>query len=452
MIGPSRRSVLLGAAALAALPAAAATRRPVLLRRADTVVTMEGPPVPGADVLIRAGAIAAVGRGLPADDAEVIDCAGHLLMPGIVDTHWHMWNTAARGLWRSARGGFAPTAAALSPHFSPADVGIGVELALAEAVNAGITTVHNWAHNVRSRAHAEAEVAAMTASGVRGRFAYGYPQDAPPEQAMDLDDLAARARRPPSPLVSLGICARGPDRSAAAVWHREWATARRLGLPITTHLASDRAAAAKGGIASLAAAGGLGPDVLLVHLTGANRKDLDRVAREGSPVSISPWTELEVGYGVPPMADLVAAGVTLGLSVDNTVLAGAADPFAVMKLAADLARGTARDQMVVADEAALRWATIDAARAMGLDRQVGSIVPGKRADIVGMRLDGLNLAPAADPFSLVTHAARPDNVSLVLIDGVPHKMAGQLMRVDVPALQQRAQRSIASIRARAVLD
>jgi len=433
------------------IPARAAPPRRLLLRGADHLLTMTETPRAKTDLLVHQGRIEAIGPGLPAGDADVIDLSGHVLMPGFVDTHWHMWNTAARGLWRSAKGGFMPTMAAISPHFTPADVAIGVDLALAEAVNSGITTVHNWAHNVRSPAHADAEIAAMIRSGVRGRFAYGYAQDVGKNQSMNLDHLSTIARRRPSNLVSIGICARGPDRSAPPVWQAEWDTARRLGLPISTHMASDPKSAASGGIAALAAREGLGADVQLVHLTAASRADMDRVAQAGSPVSISPWTELEVGYGVPPIADMIAAGLLLGLSVDNMVLAGQADMFSVMRLSTDLARGLSRNPLLMEDMTALRWATIDGARSLGLGQQVGALAPGMRADIIAVRVDALNTAPAADLSSLLTHAARPDNVSLVLIDGVAHKRDGQLVRVDLPAIRARASASITKIRSAAAI-
>lgn len=443
-------SALLATVPLAmTVPARAASPRRLLLRGADHLLTMTGPPRPKTDLLISNGRIEAIGPNLPTGEAEVIDLSGHILMPGFVDTHWHMWNTAARGLWRSAKGGFMPTMAAIAPHFTPADVAIGVDLALAQAVNSGITTIHNWAHNVRSPAHAEAEIAAMVRSGVRGRFAYGYAQDAGKEQPMDLDHLSVIARRPPSNLVSIGICARGPDRSDASVWQAEWDAARRLDLPISTHMASDAKAAAGGGIAALAARDGLGLDVQLVHLTSASRTDMDRVAKAGSPVSISPWTELEVGYGVPPIPDMIAAGLLIGLSVDNMVLAGQADMFSVMRLSSDLARGLSRNQLLMEDMTALRWATTDGSRSLGLGKQVGALAPEMHADVIAVRADALNTTPAADLPSLLTHSARPDNVSLVLIDGVVHKRDGHLVRADLPAIQAQATASITRIRSTA---
>lgn len=447
-VGVERRTLIAGALAMAAnlaVPAMARAQsgRVIVLKGARHVLGISGP---AGDVLVRDGRIASIGRIAAPPGAQVIDVSGCVLMPGLVDTHWHMWNSMARGLASSAKGGFVPTMAAISPHVTPADAAAGVRLALAEAVNGGITTVHNWAHNVRSPAQAEAEIAAMIASGVRGRFSWGYPQDMAEDRAVDFAPIANTARAAPSPLVSLGLCARGPDRSAPTVWQAEWDAARRLGLPVTTHIASDAEAALKNGIAQLAARGGLGRDVQLVHLVAASRADLDRVATAGSPVSISPWTELEVGYGLPPIADMAAAGVRMGLSVDNMVLAGQADMFGVMRVTGDLAAGMARRQQAVSDATVLRWATAEGAATMGLGDGIGRVAVGMRADLIAVRADAINTAPHADPVSMLTHAAQPANVDTVLIDGVVHKRAGRLTRIDADAIRDEADAAIARLR------
>jgi cytosine/adenosine deaminase-related metal-dependent hydrolase len=440
----SRRNLLGGALGAPAATIGPSTRErrpetPAALRLTGAqVLTPHG--VQDSEVLVRDGVVAEVAATVEPNGAETIDLTGRLLAPGLVDTHWHAWNTALRGWSTSSLGGFAATMAAFSPHVTPDDAAIGVRLALAEAVAAGVTTVHDWAHNTRSPEHAEAELAAMETSGVRGRFAYGYPQDATPGTTMDLDHLAELARRPRRGTTSLGICSRGPDRSDPAVWRAEWEAARGLGLPISTHLASDAAAAALGGVRTLAAAGGLGPDVQVVHLTGASVEELRTVADAGSPVSISPWTELEVGYGIPPVAALAESGVRLGLSIDNTVLAGSVDMFRVMALTADLAAGGRARQSVVADATVLHWATAGGAASLGFD-DVGTIAVGQRADLVAVRTDVLGGAPVSTPEFFLTHTARPADVDLVLVDGVVHKRDGRLTRVDVGELLEEARRS-----------
>ncbi|AMB43322.1 amidohydrolase family protein [Methylobacterium sp. AMS5] len=463
-----RRDVLLSAGAFlaaATLPSRAGSAQatgaaggpPEVVLSGGFVVSMD--PSVGdlerGDVHVRDGAIVRVAAAIAAPGVARRDMSGCVVMPGFVDTHWHMWNSLARGLPQSRLGPFGKTMAPLARAWTPEASALGVRLAAAEAIHAGITTVHNWAHNVKGPDFAEAEREALAASGLRGRFAYGYPQALGEDAAMDLSDLERmRDRhfaRESAGLLSLGICARGPDRSAASVWRREWEAARSLGLPITAHVASDRAAAARGNIVVMHRDGLLGPDVQLVHATHASRDDLRLVAESGSPISISPWTELEVGYGRPAIADMADAGVEMGLSVDNMVLAGHADMFGVMRITADLARGLREDQGALTDRRVLEWATIGGARGLGIAQTTGSLTPGKRADVIAVRRDAINTAPAGTVDFMLTHAAQPANVDFVMVDGVVHKENGRHTRVDVEALLAQAQESIARLRQKAGL-
>ncbi|WAJ28233.1 amidohydrolase family protein [Antarcticirhabdus aurantiaca] len=458
-----RRDFLLSGAA--ALAATALSARPGLAQPAPSgagssevilsggyVVSMD--PSIGdlarGDVHVRDGAIVAVAAAIEAPGVARRDMSGCVVMPGFVDTHWHMWNSLARGLPQSRLGPFGKTMAPLARAWTPEASALGVRLAAAEAIHAGITTVHNWAHNVKGPDFAEAEREALVASGLRGRFAYGYPQALGEEEVMDLSDLERMRDRHfaggSAGLVSLGICARGPDRSASPVWRREWEAARSLGLPITAHVASDRAAAAMGNIAVMHRDALLGPDVQLVHATHATKDDLRRVAESGSPISISPWTELEVGYGLPVIADMADAGVEMGLSVDNMVLAGHADMFGVMRITADLASGMREDQGALSDRRVLEWATLGGARGLGIAQTTGSLTPGKRADVIAVRRDAINTAPVGTVDFMLTHAAQPTNVDFVLVDGVVHKENGRHTRVDQEALIAQAQETIARLR------
>lgn len=457
----SRRDLVLGGSS--AIASAALARHAAAQPAATNEVVLSGgylrsfdPSIgdlASGDVHVRDGVIVAVAPSIAAPGVARRDLSNCVVMPGLIDSHWHMWNSTARGLAASGAGPFTKTMAALSKVWTPEASAIGVSLAAAEAIHGGITTVNNWAHNIKAAEFAEAEYQAMRASGLRGRFSYGYPQAARPDQPMDIAGLEAFRTRHfaagPASLWSLGICVRGPDRSEPDVWRAEWAAARRLGLPITAHIASDRAAAAMGNIPKLKQEGLLGPDVLMVHATAASRGDLQLLAETGTMLAISPWTELEVGYGVPDINNLVASGVGVALSVDNTVLAGAADMFGVMKLTADLAAGQAAKQNAVTDRAVLDWAIGGGARALGVASLVGSLAPGRRADIIAIRRDALNTEPVGSVDALLTHAAQPDNVDFVMIDGVVHKQDGRLTRVDAAALRAQASAMIAQLRRKA---
>lgn len=455
----SRRHLLLAGLSVAAAGCATGTgsapRAGAYLLQGGYVLSMDeaiGDLATG-DVLVRDGRIVAVGPALDAAGAERIDMRGRIVMPGFVDTHWHMWNTIARGMGSSTAGPFSKTMAALSQVWTPQASALGVRLACAEAASSGITTVHNWAHNVKSAEFAEAELAALRASGLRGRFAYGYPQSLQPGQAMDFGPIAAMQARAfagaTDGLLTLGVALRGPDRSAGPVWRQEIDAARALHLPVTAHVASDRASAANGLIAVMHREKYLGPDVQVVHATHASANDFALLREAGSPLSISPWTELEVGYGLPALREMAASGVQMGLSVDNMVLAGQADMFSVMRLTIDLASGMQERQDAIGHRKALDWATIGGARSLGLAATTGSLTPGKRADVIAIARNTLNTRPVRDVPYLLTHAARPSDVDFVLVDGQVHKRDGRLTRVDVPALLDKAEATMAALRRQA---
>lgn len=217
-----------------------------------------------------------------------------------------------------------------------------------------------------------------------------------------------------------------------------------MGLPITSHVASDRKGSAAGAIARMAEGGFLGPDVQIVHATHATDDDFQRLADHGSPLQISPWTELEVSYGIPPIARMAAAGVKLGLSVDNMVLAGNADMFGVMKITSDLAAGQTETQGAVSDADVLHWATAGGAATLNLT-DVGRIAPGMAADVVAVRMDLINMTSTATPEFLLTHAAHPGNVDTVIAVGVLRKAGGRLTGIDEGALRAEADEMIARL-------
>lgn len=454
----TRRTLLGGALAVGASHVAQPARSQAsggFVLSGGQVVTMD--PALGdlarGDVHVRDGEIVAVAPSISAPGAERIDATGTIVMPGLVDTHWHMWNTIARGLPSSRLGPFARTMGALASVWTLEASSLGVRLALAEAVNAGITTTNNWAHNLTNNAFAEAELAAQLASGVRGRFSYGYPQALKPDEVMDLEGFADLRKqhdaRSGNGLIKIGMSVRGPDRSAENVWRTEWAAARASKVPLTTHVASDRAAAAKGSIAILHRDGLLGPDIQLVHATHASARDFAMMAETQAPLSLSPWTELEVGYGLPAIATAAASGVAIGLSVDNMVLSGHADMFGVMRITADLAAGMSEKQSAISDRRVLEWATIVGAQTLGYGGITGSLSPGKRADLIAVRTDALGTTPSGSTDFFLTHVAQPAHVDFVMIDGVIHKRSGRLTRVDVPALLSASRETIADLRSRA---
>jgi 5-methylthioadenosine/S-adenosylhomocysteine deaminase len=439
-------------------PAPGAGGDGALLVRGGHVITMDpaAGDVPGGDVLVSGGTIAAVGTGLAAPaGARVIDATGMIVAPGLVDTHWHMWNTLLRGMSETGHGYFR-VCRGLGPAFGPRDVFQGTLLACAEAISSGVTMVHDWAHNVRSPEYAEAGLRALAQAGLRARFSYGYPAAHPGGQAMDLAGLRRLHAEWDGPtaggLLSLGMACRGPGGSDPAmhvpevVYRPEFDTARELGLPVTVHANGPPHAA--GQIEALAREGLLGPDVQVVHATCATRAEIGHLAAAGATVSISPFSELLIGYGLPPTGELLAAGIPVGLSADTTALTGNADMFAIMKVTQGLANALARDEFALTARRTLALATIDGARCLGLDAVTGSLTPGKRADLIVVSPAAPNLGVLTDPVQLLVTAAQPGNVATVIADGHVLKEGGALTALDAERIGGDARQALAGVIAR----
>ena len=337
----NRRAVLAAATALGAAsllpgrtgaqvgtPPAALPARAEFVVRGAHVLTMDPTlgELPSGDVHVRNGAIVAVGANVTAQGAEVIDGRGMICMPGFVETHWHLWTSVLRPIVRAddPRYGYFPVTSRLGPHYTPDDSYRSVRLGLAEALSAGVTTVHNWAHNVRSPAHADAELRAMRDTGIRGRFAYGTPQGAPNDQPMDIADLGRVKREwlPGDGMLTLGICSRnvGADPNplrgnvTTEMAKREWGAARELGMPITLHTSGDSVVKLLDDVRLL------GPDVQLVHPLKTSVEDRAILAARGTSYSMSPVGEARrpASAGVIQLGELMEAGVRISMSIDHT--------------------------------------------------------------------------------------------------------------------------------------
>ncbi|ADB52482.1 amidohydrolase family protein [Conexibacter woesei] len=420
------------------------------------------------DVEVRDGEIVAVGAGLATAGAEEIDAAGMVAIPGFVDTHWHLWGTLLRGVIGDGRAeGWFARKGKLAPHMSPEDMFNGVMLGAADGLATGVTTIHDWAHNVLSPDHADANLRAHKELGTRVHFTYGAPsahpslsreemaaQGAlPPDQAMDVAD-AVRVREQWSGefggLLSVGVNVRGPARSDEAVYREEWRQARDAGLPIAMHCAGTEAEVRRiRQVKLLEADGLLGPDVLLAHCLFLDEEERGLLAARGVPVTFSPLSELRLAMGFPILAQLREDGVQVSLSLDTTAIAGAADPFAAMRVALGISNSARGDATEVTPRDMLRVATLAGAEALGLGDRVGSITPGKRADIVLVRTRTLNAAPVVDPAVAVVHSALPSDVDTVLVDGRVVKRDGRLTTVEPEAVIGRAEVSLRGVCGRA---
>jgi cytosine/adenosine deaminase-related metal-dependent hydrolase len=425
------------------------------------VLTMDAElgTLPKADVLIDGHRIAAVGPDLPREaDAELIDGRERIVMPGFVDTHRHMWAAMLRGCACYGDLGtyFHDVVFTYGANFTPEDTYASVRFGLAEAVDSGITTMHAWEHNIQTPKHADAALQALTESGLRGRFSYGPSSDptagssfAQGTETIDLDDVL-RLRRErfttDDELLHLGIACRGVDYSKTEIWQREFAFARWHGLPITTHtMMTAHDVERVRAITVYEEQRALGPDVLLVHAIHTNDAERAYLAETKTPVSLSILSELRTGMGIPPIVEMMAAGVPLCLSVDTMAASDNSDYFAVLRATLLVPRGQHENATVYQPDQVLRHGTIDGARALGLGDVTGSLTPGKRADVIVLRAGDLNLAPINVADGQVVLAAQPRNVEHAFVDGVARKRDGELVDLDPKQLTADATAAVAGL-------
>jgi cytosine/adenosine deaminase-related metal-dependent hydrolase len=424
-------------------------RRELLIRNAY-VLTMDAAvgDLAGADVHVRDGSIAAVGRGLAAPDAETIDGTGMLVLPGLVETHWHIWTSLLRSLAGDRQEhGYFPTSRTIGTFYTADDMYAAGRLAAAEAISSGITFVHDWCHNVRGPDYAEAALRALREAGIRARFSYGSPTAASNDASIDLRDLERLAKgwadRSNGGLLTLGLAWRG---AASAATLRDYETAKELGLPISVHANNYQSSA--GGIQQLADRSLLAPGMQVIHAVWCTPEELRALKANGVSVSVSPYSEMRIGFGFPIVANLVAAGVPVGLSVDTTTLSGNADMFAIMKAIQNIENGRSLNEFELTARRVLELATIEGAQSMGIADRVGSLTPGKRADLIMVDTRAVNLAVLTEPAHLLVEAAQPANVDTVIIDGRIVKRGGRLTALDAGAIVDAAKRASAGVRQR----
>ena len=462
--GLHRRGVLAGGLAALAVIAAQGARAqtaPALPARGEFVVrgghvlTMDSGlgDLPDGDVHVRDGAIVAVGRNLDAPAAQAIDARDMIVLPGFVDTHWHLWCTALRQIVRAddPKEGYFPTTIRVGRHFTPQDSYIGVRLGVAEGLLSGITTVHDWSHNTVSPQHADAELQALKDIGIRARFSYGTPQGLAVDRTMDLADLARVQREWPDGLLTVGACLRTPGAAGARgsipveLFRAEFDAVRRLGLQATIHCGP------KGLIELIGRNNLLGPDLLLVHPQGMSADELKLIGETRSPWSIAPVIEMSysaVRNGIIQYAELNQMGVRLGLSIDASAATNA-DFFNVMRalMWSDWQRSGA--PLRLKPKRLVELATIEGAKLLGLGERTGSLTPGQRADLTMIRTTDLNLAPVRDPYYALAFQGQPSNVDTVMVDGRILVRGGRLTAVDVAKLTREAAESARGVEERA---
>src|SRR5689334_1224604 len=396
-----------------------------------------------ADVLVVGDTIAEVGQNLAAPDgADEIDATGGIVMPGMIDTHRHMWQTAMRGYgadWTLTQY-FVWYYLEHGRRFRPEDMRAGNLLAAWEALDAGVTTVIDWSHGLQSVDHAEAAVDGLRSTPGRYVLAYGNIQAGPwewtalPEVQRFLTSL--RDAQDDRLGVQLAFDVTGdpafPERAAFEV-------ARELGLPVTTH-AGVWGATNDDGIRLMHENGFATPQTVYVHAATLSPDSYHRIAASGGSVSVSTESEQSAGQGYPPTWQLRKYGIPVSMSMDTSVW-WSSDLFSAMRttLGADRSRehmeahahGDTVTHHRLRAEQVVEWATRGGAEVLGRP-DLGSLEVGKKADVVLIKNDASPVSfPLLNVYGQIAFQAQRGDVHTVLVDGRVVKSEHRLVGADL---------------------
>jgi len=417
--------------------------RPIVFRNA-TVLTMDDAHhvYDAADVLITGDAITAVGPGLQVPEgAAEIDATGGIVMPGMIDTHRHMWQTAMRGYgadWTLTQY-FVWNYLQWGKSFRPQDIYAGNLLSALEAIDAGVTTAVDWSHNLHTIDHAEAATDAL--EDVPGRFvlAFGNIQAAPWEWSVTPEFREFVSRRFSGGgtdmlgfQMAFDVPPAAPDFPEKAAFE----VARDLGVPVTTH-AGVWKVTTDDGIRLMHEHGFMTPQTIYVHAASLSPDSYHRIAATGGSASLSTESEQSAGQGYPPTWKLRQYGIPVSLSMDTSVW-WSADLFSAMRatLSADRVRehldAHNADETVthhkLRAEQVVEWATRGGAKALGLDSVTGSLEPGKKADVVLIKNDDSPVMfPIHHPYGHVVFQAQRGDVHTVVVNGRVVKYGHRLL-------------------------
>lgn len=424
------------------------------LIKSATVISMDDAigDLSSGDVLVEGSRIVDVrpsidlGRG--GAETEIVDGAGRIVIPGLINAHMHTWQTGLRGYaanWTLLEY-FRRMHAGLATVFRPEDIHIATLVGALNQIHHGVTTLVDWCHNNPTPDHTDAAVRGLIESGIRAAFFHGSPKPEPkpgephfseiPHPRREVERLLAGPLADRDGLVTLGLAILGPHYSTLDVAMHDFRLAREFELIASMHQGGGPAKT-PGGWDKLIEAGLVGAGVNIVHGNDLPDELLDRMIDLGVSFSVTPENEMIQGHGFPITGRLLKRGVrpTIGIDLES-VLAG--DLFSAARVALSMQRaldnaesrqksGTIPPTTTIPVREALRWITTEGARMLGRERQIGSLTPGKLADLVIINASDLNLVPVHDPVATVVMQTSLANIEAVMIGGAWKKRNGRLL-------------------------
>jgi cytosine/adenosine deaminase-related metal-dependent hydrolase len=421
------------------------------LIRGATLITMDVQgDLPRGDLLVQGDRITAIAPTLTADAADVVDATGCILIPGLVNAHMHTWQTALRGVaanWTLLEY-FQKMHAGLATAFQPEDLLIATRMGALNQLNCGTTTLADWCHNNPTPAHNDAAIEGLLSTGIRAAFFHGTPKPDPkpgqtpfwevPHPRAEVERLLKAHQG--KPLLSIQAAVLGPHYSTLDVALHDFRMARELGLIASLHQGGG-AARTPDGWERLEQAGLLGPHVNIVHGHALSDEQLKRFCDLGLSFSAAAESEMSQGHGHPLTGRLRKFGRAPSLGVDlESVLSG--DLLTQARVALGIQRsldnvayreqhGTIPPTSTITTREALAWVTVEGARMLQQLDRIGTLAPGKQADLVLIRATDLNMQPVHDPVSSVVFQTSLANIDSVMVAGRWRKRAGQLLAGDL---------------------
>ena len=421
------------------------------LIRGATVITLDQQgDLPEADILVAGDVIQEIAPRIHADDAEVVPAAGCIVIPGLINAHLHTWQTALRGVaanWTLLEY-FQKMHAGLATVFAPEDLHIATLVGALNQLNNGTTTLVDWCHNNRTPAHNDAAIDGLLQSGIRAAFFHGTPKPDPkpgetpfwevPHPRAEVERLL-KAHQGRS-LLSIGAAVLGPHYSTLDVALHDFRMARDLGVIASLHQGGGPARTPDGWD-KLQAEGLLGPHVNIVHGHALSDVQLKTFCDLGMSFSAAAESEMSQGHGHPLTGRLRALGRAPSLGVDlESVMSG--DMISQARIALGIQRSldnvayraehnTLPPTSTIPAREALQWVTVEGARMLGQLDRIGTLAPGKQADLLLIRASDLNMQPVHDPVSSVVFQTSLANIDSVMVAGQWKKRHGQLLGVDL---------------------
>ncbi len=422
-------------------------------------------------VLIRDSRIEAVGAMSdyrPSSDVEEIDCSERLVFPGFVNTHTHTFQTLIRGVgeglpvWEW----FSQALDMVVGNLTVEDARVAAEISAVESIRSGATCLVDYNYPHPKPGMDDVVLEGLQRVGIRCVLARGIIdtgdvhatviQNTEAELA-ECERLISTFHRSEDDMVRVWLAPYTVFSTSPDAFRRASAMARRYGTGLTVHastpstLESARELFGMSDIAYEEALGVLGPEVLLVHCTHPDEWDVSAISRHGARISHNPASNAYLGEGASPVVDLMAAGIIVGLGTDGPASNNNQDMLAVLKLTALIQKLVKEDPSVITARQVLRMATIDGARCLGWDDQIGSLEPGKRADILIVNPWLPNTVAFDDPAACLVYSATQENIETVLINGRIIMKERKFVNIDVTDVMRRAQHASQELRVRSGL-